>query len=154
MRSFPSLNRHPPDAGLFDAKRSTFDGIWQCQTLDTGLSCAQSPIGAPSAENADFVVIRTHLSHGFARTHDSSTRRKPARPPKPAVKSDSSESKIELRRGLEAERDPGVDQNDRLASLRQRLVEETLGVPERACERILRHDSATYLIRNEDNRTG
>jgi hypothetical protein len=69
-------------------------------------------------------------------------------------RSDSSESIIGLGRGFEAQRNPGVDQDDRLASLRQRLVEQTLGVPERACERILRHDSATYLIRDEDNRTG
>ena len=65
-----------------------------------------------------------------------------------------SETKIGLGRGFEAERNPGVDRNDRLASLGQRLVEQTLGVPERAGKRILRHDSATYLIRDEDNRTG
>jgi hypothetical protein len=35
-------------------------------TLDTGFSCTQaSDIGAPSAENVDFVVIQTHLSFGF-----------------------------------------------------------------------------------------
>jgi hypothetical protein len=62
--------------------------------------------------------------------------------------------KIGLARGFEAERDPGADQDDRLASLRQSLVEQTLGVPERAGKRVLRHDSATYLVRDEDNRTG
>jgi hypothetical protein len=66
---------------------------------------------------------------------------------------DSSETKIGLGRGFEAERDPGVDQDDRLARLRQCLVEQTLGIPERACERVIRHYSATYLIRNKNHRT-
>ena len=35
------LNRHPPDDGVVEAKIATFDGFWQCQTLDTGLSCSQ-----------------------------------------------------------------------------------------------------------------
>jgi hypothetical protein len=40
--------------------------IGNANTLDMGLSCTQaSDIGAPSAENADFVVIQTYLSHGF-----------------------------------------------------------------------------------------
>jgi hypothetical protein len=40
-----------------------FGGHWQCQFLGAGLSCTQaSDIGAPSAENVDFVVIQTHLS--------------------------------------------------------------------------------------------
>jgi hypothetical protein len=61
-----AIIRHPPDAGLAKAKIATFDGYRQCQTLDMGLSCTQvSDIGAPSAENADFVVIQTYLSHGF-----------------------------------------------------------------------------------------
>ena len=63
---FSKLIRHPPDAGLTDAKLGAFDGFWQCQMLDAGLSCTQaSDIGAPRAENADFVVIQTHLSFGF-----------------------------------------------------------------------------------------
>ena len=33
--------RHPPDDGLVEAKIATFDGFWQFQTLDTGLSCSQ-----------------------------------------------------------------------------------------------------------------
>jgi len=36
------LGRHPPDAGLAEAEIAAFDGFWQCQTLDTGLSCAQA----------------------------------------------------------------------------------------------------------------
>src|SRR6202040_2467614 len=35
------LSRHPPDDGLVEAKIATFDGFWQFQTLDTGLSCSQ-----------------------------------------------------------------------------------------------------------------
>src|SRR5580692_1911922 len=35
------INRHPPDDGLVEAKIATFDGFWQFQTLDTGLSCSQ-----------------------------------------------------------------------------------------------------------------
>jgi hypothetical protein len=35
------LIRHPPDDGLVEAKIATFDGFWQFQTLDTGLSCSQ-----------------------------------------------------------------------------------------------------------------
>jgi hypothetical protein len=62
----PGFIRHPPDAGLAEAEFAAFDGFWQCQTLDTGFSCTQaSDIGAPSAENVDFVVIQTHLSFGF-----------------------------------------------------------------------------------------
>src|ERR1700730_1270379 len=34
--------RHPPDAGLTDAKLGAFDGFWQCQMLDAGLSCTQA----------------------------------------------------------------------------------------------------------------
>jgi hypothetical protein len=41
------LNRHPPDAGLAEAEIAAFDGLWQRQTLDTGLSWTQTgDIGA------------------------------------------------------------------------------------------------------------
>jgi hypothetical protein len=55
------------DAGdFFEAEIATFDRFWQCQFLGTGLSCAQAgDIGAPSAGNADFVIIKTHLSVGY-----------------------------------------------------------------------------------------
>ena len=66
QRTRTAMYRHPPDAGLVDAECETFDGFWQCQTLDAGLSCTQaSDIGAPSAENIDFVGIKTYLSLGF-----------------------------------------------------------------------------------------
>jgi hypothetical protein len=56
-------SRHPPDDDLVAAEIAAFDGFWQCQFPHTGLSCTQArDIGAPSAENADFVVIQTHLS--------------------------------------------------------------------------------------------
>jgi len=53
--------------GLYvEAEIAAFGGHWQCQFLGAGLSCTQaSDIGAPSAENVDFVVIQTHLSFGF-----------------------------------------------------------------------------------------
>jgi hypothetical protein len=58
-----AFSRHPPDDGLVEAEIAGFDRFWQCQFLGTGLSCTQaSDIGAPSAENVDFVVIQTHLS--------------------------------------------------------------------------------------------
>jgi len=61
--SLVCLNRHPPDDGLVEAEIAAFGG---CQFLGAGLSCTQaSDIGAPSAENVDFVVIQTHLSFGF-----------------------------------------------------------------------------------------
>jgi hypothetical protein len=51
-----------PDDGLVEAEIAAFDRFWQCPFLGTGLSCIQaSDIGAPSAENVDFVVIQTHL---------------------------------------------------------------------------------------------
>jgi hypothetical protein len=54
------VNRHPPDDGLVEAEMAACDGFWQCQTLDAGLWCTQAgDIGAPSAENADPVVIQT-----------------------------------------------------------------------------------------------
>jgi hypothetical protein len=51
------------DAGeFFEAEIAAFDRFWQCQFPSTGLSCIQaSDIGAPSAENVNFVVIQTHL---------------------------------------------------------------------------------------------
>jgi hypothetical protein len=60
------LSTDPPDAGLAEAEIAAFNGFWQCQTLDT-VSRAPTPatFGAPSAGNADFVVIQTHLSLGF-----------------------------------------------------------------------------------------
>jgi hypothetical protein len=30
------LNRHPPDADFVKTELATFDGFWQCRTLDTG----------------------------------------------------------------------------------------------------------------------
>ncbi len=65
-----------------------------------------------------------------------------------------SEAEIWLARGFELKRNPGANQNDRLASLCERLVEETLGVPERARKRVFGHDAATGLVRDEDNRSG
>jgi hypothetical protein len=60
------ITRHPPDDGLVEAEIAAFGRYWQCQFLGAGLSCTQaSDIGAPSAENVDFVVIQTHLSFGF-----------------------------------------------------------------------------------------
>jgi hypothetical protein len=60
------VSRHPPDDSLVEAEIAAFDRFWRCQFLGTGLSCTQaSDIGAPSAENVDFVVIQTHLSFGF-----------------------------------------------------------------------------------------
>ncbi len=67
---------------------------------------------------------------------------------------DSSEAKKGVRRRLELQSETRADQNDHLASLRQSLVEQTLGVPEYARERVLRHDTATGLVGDEDNRTG
>jgi hypothetical protein len=59
-------NRHPPDDALVEPEIAACDGFWQCQTLDAGLWRTQAGgIGAPSAENADLVVIQTHLSFGF-----------------------------------------------------------------------------------------
>jgi hypothetical protein len=61
-----TMNRHPPDDGLVDAEIAAFDGFWQCQILDTGAPMHHAgDIGAPSAGNADFVAIQTHLSLGF-----------------------------------------------------------------------------------------
>jgi hypothetical protein len=55
-----------PDDGLVEAEIAAFDRFWQCQFLGTGLSCIQaSDIGAPSAENVDFVVIQAHLHFCF-----------------------------------------------------------------------------------------
>jgi hypothetical protein len=57
-------NRHQPDANFVKTELATFDGNAEPSTQ--GLSCTQAgDIGAPSAENADFVVIQTHLSFGF-----------------------------------------------------------------------------------------
>jgi hypothetical protein len=36
------LNRHPPDAGLAEAEIAAFDGFWQRETLDMGLSLTQT----------------------------------------------------------------------------------------------------------------
>jgi hypothetical protein len=53
-------NRHPPDDGLVEAEIAAWHGFWQCQTLKAGLWCTHAgDIGAPSAENADLVVIQT-----------------------------------------------------------------------------------------------
>ena len=53
------FNRHPPDDGLVEAEIAAFDRFWQCQFLGTGLSCTQArDIGAPSAENIDFLSSR------------------------------------------------------------------------------------------------
>ena len=42
------------------------DEHWQGRTIAVMLRHTQAgDIGAPSAENADFVVIQTHLSFGF-----------------------------------------------------------------------------------------
>jgi hypothetical protein len=55
-----------PDDGLVEAEIAAFDRFWQCPFLGTGLSCIQaSDIGAPSAENVDFVVIQTRLPFCF-----------------------------------------------------------------------------------------
>jgi hypothetical protein len=72
MGAVEHLNRHPPDDGLVEAEIAAFGGYWRCQFLGAGLSCTQaSDIGAPSAGNADFVVIQTHLSLGFDRTQNN-----------------------------------------------------------------------------------
>jgi len=50
---------------IVKAELATFDGFWQCRTLDTGALVHSSyDIGAPSAENIDFVGIKTYLSVG------------------------------------------------------------------------------------------
>jgi NAD(P)-dependent dehydrogenase (short-subunit alcohol dehydrogenase family) len=65
------VNRHPPDDGLVEAEIAACDGFWQCQTLGAGLWCTQAgDIGAPSAENADPVVIQTFQS----QSRESTTR--------------------------------------------------------------------------------
>jgi len=63
-------NRHPPDDGLVEAEIAACNGFWQCQTLDAGLWCTQAgDIGAPSAENADLVVVQSPLV--FDRTQNN-----------------------------------------------------------------------------------
>ncbi len=63
-----------------------------------------------------------------------------------------SEAELWLGRGFEPQPNPGANQNDRLANLRERLVEQTLGVPERARKLVFGYDAATGLVRDEDNR--
>jgi hypothetical protein len=59
-----------PDDGLVEAEIAAFDRFRR-QFLGTGLSCIQaSDIGAPSAENVDFVVIQTHLPFCFPFVFD------------------------------------------------------------------------------------
>jgi len=58
------------DAGeFFEAEIATFDRFWQFQFFARS-SRAFKPVtlGAPSAENVDFVVIQTHLHFVFDRT--------------------------------------------------------------------------------------
>src|SRR3984893_1949071 len=69
-------------------------------------------------------------------------------------RSDSSETKIGLGRGFDAERDPGVDKDDLLASPRQRLVEQTLGVPEPPGDGVFWHDAGADFIRTENHGAG
>jgi len=68
-----SAPRHrPPDDGFVETEIATFDRFWQCPFLGTGLSCIQtSDIGAPRAEDVDFVVIQTHLPFVFDRTQNN-----------------------------------------------------------------------------------
>jgi len=54
-----------------------------------------------------------------------------------------------LRRWLEHNCDPGADKNDGFASFGQRLVQNPLGVAESPRNIILRHDSASNLIRHK-----
>ncbi len=61
--------------------------------------------------------------------------------------------KLCLGRGLEAKRQAGGDQNDRFASLRQRLVEQTLRVAECTGKGIVGHDPTADLVRDEDHRS-
>ena len=61
-----SFIRHPPDANFVKTDLATFDGFGNAEPSTQGLSCTQvSDIGAPSAENIDFVGIKTYLSLGF-----------------------------------------------------------------------------------------
>ena len=51
---------------------ATFDGFWQCQTLDTGLSCSQPVTLARRAPKMpNLLSSRRTSSVGFARTHDN-----------------------------------------------------------------------------------
>jgi hypothetical protein len=66
------LNRHPSGDGLVDAEIAAFDGFCNANSSTLGLPCTHAGgNGAPSARNADFVVIQTHLSHGLQRTCDN-----------------------------------------------------------------------------------
>ena len=66
------LYRHPPDDGLVEAKIATFDGFWQFQTLDTGLSCSQPVTLARRAPKMPNLLSSRRISSvGFARTHDN-----------------------------------------------------------------------------------
>jgi len=61
--------------------------------------------------------------------------------------------KLCLGRGLEAQRQAGGDENDGFTSLSQRLIEQPLGIPEGARQRLIRNNSITHLIRDENHRT-
>jgi hypothetical protein len=64
LRARQMVTRVKDAAEFFEAVITTFDRFWQCQFLGTRLSCIQaSDIGAPSAENVDFV--ETHLRFCF-----------------------------------------------------------------------------------------
>jgi len=51
---------------LARVKLQLFKDFGNANSSTRGLPCTHAgDIGAPSAENADFVVIQTHLSFGF-----------------------------------------------------------------------------------------
>src|SRR5580704_1247228 len=68
----PHFSRHPPDADFVKAEIATFDGFWQCQTLDTGHSCSQPVTLARRAPKMPNLLSFRRVSPvGFARTHDN-----------------------------------------------------------------------------------
>jgi hypothetical protein len=67
----PVFIRHPDD-GFVDAEIALSTDFGNANSSTRGLPCTHAGgNGAPSARNADFVVIQTHLSHGLQRTYDN-----------------------------------------------------------------------------------
>gem|GEM_PF-6049717 len=64
----------------------------------------------------------------------------------------ASKGKPWLRRGLEAKRKTGGDENHGVTRLRQRLIEQALRIPEGPCERVFGDDAAAHLVGYKNHR--
>jgi hypothetical protein len=62
-----------------------------------------------------------------------------------------SEAKLRLWSRFEAQREAGSEENGRFAGFRERLIDETLSIPEGARKRIFGDDSISHLVRDEND---